>query len=372
MNEELERIYGEALDLLEQGTSPDAIMARYPGYAADLRPFLQAASALTTLATQPGLTAEQRSKRAFLAAAAEAGRGQGRRGPALYLSRLLAPALAVLVVVVLGGAVLVGRSGAALPGSALYETKRLVEDVRLGLAADPEQAAGLRERFRRERAREVERLLAAGATADVTLTGVVEAVVADPLGERWTVAGLPVLVTAATEVGGVAGPGALVEIIGRTEAGLVRAARVMLLTGAPAAATPPPVPPTAAPGPASPAVATPAETVTPSLTATSTDTPAATASPTMTMPLGTSTPAPATSTPDGPGANDNGDNGDDNQNDNGDNGNDNGDDNQNDNSDESDDSENDNSDNSNGNDNGDHNNNDNANDNHNDNTEGGD
>ena len=51
MNEELERILGEALDLLEQGIGVEAIVARYPAHAAELRPFLLTATQLARLAT---------------------------------------------------------------------------------------------------------------------------------------------------------------------------------------------------------------------------------------------------------------------------------------------------------------------------------
>ena len=279
MNEELERIYGEALDLLEQGLSVEAILARYHGHAAELRPFLQTVAALSTMATQPNLTAEKQSKRNFLAAAAAATAHTGARdrrpASAGRLSRLLAPALAALLLVFLGGATLIGTSGAAMPGSALYETKRLVEDARLGLATNPERAALLRERFRQERLSEVERLLAGGVAAEVSLTGVIEAMA----GENWTVDGVPVVVGAGANVDGAPAVGAVVEVTGRTDGGVVRAERVVLLAGTlPAATTPAPAAATATPEPVPSSTATP-----PTRQVTATDTatsPAAPATPT--------------------------------------------------------------------------------------------
>ena len=351
MNEDMERIYGEAIDLLEQGVSVEAILARYPANEADLRPFLRTAAALATLATQPSLTAEQQSKRAFLAAASGPVPAARRSSSAGWLRRLLAPVLAVLLVVFLGGAALAGASGSAMPGSALYGTKRLVEDVRLGLAADPERAAALRERFRQERVREVERLLANGATAEVMLSGEIEAIAPDATGQLWTVAGQPVLVTAATQGEGVAGVGSLVEVEGRTANGVLRATQFRLLSGALPAPTPS-TPPTVAPTPAPAASDTPAATPTGQVTPTATATPPATAtaspSPAATVAPATLPPSP---TPGDDNANDNG--GDDNANDNDDNGNGNdngGDDNANDNDDNGGDDNNSGDDNANDND----------------------
>jgi hypothetical protein len=234
MNETTERILIEALDLLEQGASLDEIIARYPAQAADLRPFLLTAAALGNLANQPTVTAEARSKRAFLAAAdqAAAERNKPARAAGGWLRRLVAPALAVLAVLFLGGAGLVSASGSAVPGDALYETKRFVEEVRLNLTANPETAAQLRERFRQERLREIEALLADGRAADVSLTGEVESM-ADG---RWIVAGVPVLVSSATVIDGRPVVGALVQVDGLTGDQAVVAERVMVLAADPAPA----------------------------------------------------------------------------------------------------------------------------------------
>ena len=381
MNEELERILVEALDLLEQGHGVEAILARFPAHAAELRPFLLTATQLARLSTQPSLTAEQRSKRAFLAAAATPA---ARRAPAgNRLARLLAPALGVLLVVLLGGAALVGASAGAVPGTALYTTKRLVESLRLGLAADPERAATLRERFRLERLAEVEQLLAGGRAADVVFAGTLESID----GPRWTVDGLPVDVAEAV-FDGAARVGALVEIAGRVADGIVRAGRVTVLTGGlpDTTPTPPPTPPAtdeaedagtterapvtatttppAAPLPATPANTLPAATPESSLPSATPGDPVPTNTPPPppdndndndNPPTATPEPPPPSPTPGDPAPtntppatpdDDNGNDNDDNENDNDDNDNDNGGDNGNDNGDN--DNANDNGDNDNG------------------------
>ena len=356
MNDELERVFSEALDLLEQGADIDAIIARYPAQAAELRPFLLTAARLSRLATQPGLSAEAQSKRVFLAAAAAP---TAARRPAAVgrLSRLAAGLLALLVVFLLSGSALVGASASAAPGSALYGTKRLVESARLALATNPERAATLRERFRRERLAEVEQLLAAGRVADVSLTGVIEAIDDYGRGEaHWTVDGLPIVVDEQTTIEGRPAVGALVEIEGRTADDVVRATRVTVLS----AGLPQPTP---APS-ATPAAATPATKPTPAATddeattapgaaplATATPSPTASPSP---SPSPTASPSPFPSpSPAATDDNSNDNGGDDNSNDNGgdDNANDNGgDDNSNDNG--GDDNANDNGGDDNANDNG--------------------
>ena len=130
MNDTTETILMEALDLLEQGMGAEEIVTRYPGRAAELRPFLLTASALTTLAHQPPLVAQAQSKRVFLESTDLIALGNSR-SPGGRLRRLVASALAVLLVLLLGGAGLVSASSAAVPGDALYPTKRWAEDVRL-------------------------------------------------------------------------------------------------------------------------------------------------------------------------------------------------------------------------------------------------
>ena len=228
MNDTTETILMEALDLLEQGMGAEEIVARYPGRAAELRPFLLTASALTTLAHQPPLVAQAQSKRVFLESTDLIALGNSR-SPGGRLRRLVASALAVLLVLLLGGAGLVSASSAAVPGDALYPTKRWAEDVRLNLTANSETAAALREQFRQERIGEVEQLLADGRAAAVSLSGRIDAMD----GERWLVAGVPVLVTPVTAIDGRPVVGALVRVDGMTGDQGVIANRVSVLAAVP-------------------------------------------------------------------------------------------------------------------------------------------
>lgn len=267
MNKIPDTLLLEALDLMEQGLSVDDILARFPQQAADLRPFLMTAAALPGLAAQPTLAAERDSKQAFLAEAdrlaAEPRRSRPTRG---LLQRLLAPALAVLAVIFLGGAGLARASTAAVPGDALYQTKLLIEKARINLTGDPERAAELRRRFSQVRIDEIEQLLAGGREAEVSLTG--EITTMD--GEAWTVGGLPVIVPTEATVDGAPTIGAQVQIDGRTSGGVVVARHVTLLSGQ---KQPPPAPapeaspvPTSGPSPAPDATPGPTPAATPVVT----------------------------------------------------------------------------------------------------------
>lgn len=231
MNDINEKTLIEALDLLEQGQTVDEIVARYPGEGADLRPFLQTAAALATLAAQPRVAAQSRSRVDFMAAADEMASAPARRAPSFgrWARRLVMPLLAVVVAVFMGGTLLAGATGAAVPGSALYSTKRRIEEVRLNLAADPERAAALREAFRQERIREIEDLFAAGSAARVELTGAIETMA----GDRWQVAGLPVALTGGTILDGTPAIGAVVRVDGQTTARVVIADRIVVISAAP-------------------------------------------------------------------------------------------------------------------------------------------
>ena len=221
-----EQLLAEALDLMESGLSVEEIVSRYPAQAAELRPFLLTAAALSSLATQPTVSAESRSKQALLAAAVERpARAAARDAAGRRPRRLLAPALAVLVVIFLGGAGLAGASGSAVPGDALYSAKRLIEETRLNLTTNPERAAALREQFRQERLEEIEQLLATGRSAEVSLVGEVESLA--PM----IVAGIPITLSADTVMEGTPNVGDEVRVDGRTDNGAVLAERIVVLSG---------------------------------------------------------------------------------------------------------------------------------------------
>jgi hypothetical protein len=363
MNNVPEAVLQESLDFMEQGESIEQILARYPEMAKELRPFLNTAVQLTTLAPQPSLAAKQQSQQAFLAHAASLKTEPIQPSPWYRLRRLLLPLVSLAVVLILFSTAAVFVSTSAIPGDALYPVKRLVEDIRLNQTNNPETAVALVEQYRQERIREVQALLRTGRSAEVTFDGEIEAI--QP--EEWMVAAINVMLDAETSVEGRPQVGELARVNGRTEDGVLTASTIEVLTSSP---DPPEPEPTALPTqiilPTETATATvrptnqptkePTPEPTPSQTATPTPWPTATITP---SPLPTAVPSPQpTATPPDDNDNDNNDN-DDNDNDNDDN--DNNDNDDNDNNDNGDDDDGDGSgsgSNGNGNDNGDDNDND--------------
>ncbi len=338
MNNVPEAVLQESLGFLERGESIEQIVARYPEMAAELRPFLQTAVQLTTLAPQPTLAAKQNSQKAFLAHAQSLNVTPIRPSTWYRLRQILLPLASLAMVLVLFASMAVSISAAAIPGDALYGVKRLVENVRLNQANDSETAVALLETYRQERIREVQTLLRTGRTAEVSFEGLIEGMQPAQL----TVATIRVTLDDETQV--YAGPqlGELVRVYGRTSNSQLTASAIELLSGPTTDVEPLPTPfPSPLPTLLPSATSTPQPTTrattesTTEPTATATQQPTATLVPTLvpTMP-----PSPV---PTQPPANDNGD--DDNRNDNDDNRNDNddnsnsGNDNDNDNDDDDDD-----------------------------------
>jgi hypothetical protein len=367
MNEVPESVLQECLDLLAQGKPIEQIMGRYPEQEAALRPFLETAAQLTTLAPQPSLAAKQKSQKAFLAHAKNLKVTPVRPSAWYRLRQILLPLASLALVLILFATTTVSISASAIPGDALYSVKRLVEDVRLNQARNPETAVALMGQFREERVREVQTLLRTRRSAEVTFVGEIETFQAD----QWTVAGITVDIEENTTIVGTPQQGELARVNGRTENGRLIATTIEVLTGSPpnpqTDPTPQPMPsptlqPTTEPTDEPTVTATVEPTNKPTATTTAEPTITATVEPTdepTTIPTATAPPPPtATSSPvpTTPPSNDNDDENDNNDNDG-----------SNDNDDnDNDDDDNDNDDNDNdddGNDNDDNDNDDNDNDN---------
>ncbi len=315
--ERLEQLLMDALDLLEQNVPVDEILARYPDEADELRPFLATAVQLSALLNEsdalPSPQAQVQSKQAFLAAADSleaSSQSSAARvvSPWGWLQRFLAPVIALLLILFLAGATIVTAAGSSLPGDALYGTKRFVEEVRLSQAANPE---ALQEQYRLERIREAERLLNIGRTAEVTISGEIQAIEDG----RLVVGGLVVNLKEDTTVEGVPVVGREVVVEGHTEDGVLFADRIIVdeQSGPP---TPVPTPTTAA-TPLPTTTTEPTVTPLPSGTATPPPSPTNTLQPTSVPPTAAPpTAVPPTQPPPPPPPDDNGNDNDDNSNDN--------------------------------------------------------
>jgi hypothetical protein len=226
MSESLENIQAECLERLAQGESIEEILAHYPDVAEEIRPFLQMASQLSSLSSQPYLAAKRASRQSFLEQAAAMQDSQQPR-PFFVLRRLFVSAAIVAAMLVLIFSAAFAFSTTALPGDTLYGTKRTAEQWRLSLTQNADTILELRARYNEERIREIEALLRAGKTAEVEFEGKLESIAAD----HWIVAGLTVLIQDQTIIEGTPQLGELVRVNGRTDAGQLFADTMMVLTG---------------------------------------------------------------------------------------------------------------------------------------------
>lgn len=226
MNDELLTALDESLSAILAGESVEACLHRYPALAADLRPMLEAALAAHHLSADVTVprAAQNASRAQFLARAAELRSPAPRRSRwAVFNPRRLVNVLGLLVAFVLGSYSVAAVSAQSLPGEMLYGVKRAVEQTQLSFTFDPQARAHLQERLTARRVEEVREVLAAGRVTDLEFGGVIEAL----NNERWTVAGLTVIVPAEASLTGVPVAGLFVEVQGQTQSnGLIRASAV--------------------------------------------------------------------------------------------------------------------------------------------------
>lgn len=189
--------FESCLQYVLEGASIEDALAHYPVWADELRPMVKAALAARQVGRDVHVPrgALLRSRAQLLRAAAEVSVPRQR-------SRLNAPlrwsfaALIVLVLLVFGGFTTVAIAAQALPGEALYGVKILTEKARLELANDPAQQLKLQQTFDRERAEEVDELIARGRSTSVSFVGGLEEMGPD----IWRVSDINVLITASTQI----------------------------------------------------------------------------------------------------------------------------------------------------------------------------
>ena len=366
MSDQFEKQLIECLDALEQGENLETILTRYPENGAELKVYLETAVSLQTLNIQPTIAAQQSSKKQFLQTAVLLRENKKSVPLAVRFQRILLPLAGLAMFLFLLTAVLLPVSAQAVPGDALYTTKRLIEDLRLSSTSSAAGKLQLINQYDQERIAEINVLLAEGRQENVSFRGSIQAI-----GEHsWIIAGLTTQLTEDVIIEGAPEIGLTAIVTGQTKDGALFALTITIPEGG----KPTPALPLPSATPTSTPAATetsPPLTATPTASATNSPTPSATMTETATATLTatkTTTPtkiatAVATSTisATSPPNNDNDDNNDnensndtenENENEIGDNDNDNSDGDDNDNDNDNDNSnDNDNDDNSNENDN---------------------
>ena len=183
---------------LENGASLDAVLARFPKQAAELRPILKASIQARRMAASEPTAEAIRTGRAKLLQHA-AGMREGKRSPLrrriIPTFQRLALSLSLTAALLLSGTGLVGASASALPGENLYPVKRTWEDVQLLFVFNSDVHDALKSHFETERLHEVSELLAEGRDATVQIAGIYTLV----NGVTY-ISGLPVLITASTQL----------------------------------------------------------------------------------------------------------------------------------------------------------------------------
>jgi hypothetical protein len=196
MNEKMFDALEVCLNELESGGTIDSALRRYPAFASELRPMLEAALHARGMAGEAVPDAVRRRGRARLlqhAAEMRESRRIPRKRTWIFALRPVAVTL-MLVVFLLSGTGLVRASSTSLPGDNLYPVKRSWEDVTLLLAVNTQHREGLELEYETERVGEVSELLAKGRTEVVSFSGYIKTQTAS----EWNVAGVPVLLNTDT------------------------------------------------------------------------------------------------------------------------------------------------------------------------------
>ncbi len=215
MNNDIYDVLEACLQSIEHGANVDALLARYPQFADELRPLLKTAlSARAMPLTSPSASGMRRGRANLLQKAAEmreAKTAPRSRRSVIPMFQRLAISLGLTFALVFSGTGLVSASSTALPGENLYPVKRTWEDVRLFFVFDPSIRMVRENEYEQERLHEATELLAEGRHEEISFAGVV----AEQNGQFY-ISSLPVILTAETK--GMLENGATVMAVGRTDA----------------------------------------------------------------------------------------------------------------------------------------------------------
>ena len=171
---DLNEILNRCISKLQNGQGLESVLGDYPGYAAQLRPILEAVLEVWSSRgsdTVP-IAAMQRSRRRLLSAAAEARQTRAlpwwRRQFGMMRGAMV-PVVTLLVCVVM---LFTGIASAkALPGQPLYSFKLAAEQINLSLPASPSNRLAKEENYDLRRKDEVEALLSKKLEQEVDLNG---------------------------------------------------------------------------------------------------------------------------------------------------------------------------------------------------------
>lgn len=160
---------------MENGASLDAVLARYPSLAGELRPILQTAMQARSLRgnSDPSPDAVRRGRAKVLQHAAEL--REAKRAPrrrVIPMFQRLALSIGMTATFLASGTGLVGASANALPGENLYPVKRTWEDIQLLFTLNQDARDAVKSQFEVERLNEVSELIAEGRHELIEFVGI--------------------------------------------------------------------------------------------------------------------------------------------------------------------------------------------------------
>jgi hypothetical protein len=139
---QFESILEECLKTLQRGEPLEAVLARHPQWADELRPLLATALRVRRApAAKPRLAAQQAGWQRFMGQAVALRRARQR--PAFALWRPLAAAASLLLVLSFAGSATVYAASRSMPDDRLYAVKLATEDARLWFAFDENDRADI-------------------------------------------------------------------------------------------------------------------------------------------------------------------------------------------------------------------------------------
>jgi hypothetical protein len=188
------------LQEIENGAEIEAVLLRYPEYADELRPILEASlGAKKMSAPSPSADVVRKNRAKVLQRAAEM--REAKVKPVVRVNwivslRRLASTLVILILVFVSGTSLVGAASTSLPGDNLYPVKRSWENLQLLFTFNARLRTALEVEHENERIEELRELFADGRSAEVTFNGLVTR----QTDTGWLVAGIPVVISPQTDL----------------------------------------------------------------------------------------------------------------------------------------------------------------------------
>lgn len=166
------------LQELDHGTDMEAVLARFPNHASELRPILKASAKARTMnafAAEPSQDAIRRGRARVMQRAAEMRESSSKAAPRKRIIpafQRLAFSFALAALFLMSGTGLLNASASALPGERLYPVKRSWEGLRLLLIFNKGAREALEDEFEYERLDEVTELLTEGRDETIQFAGV--------------------------------------------------------------------------------------------------------------------------------------------------------------------------------------------------------